>query len=177
MERIGIAYNLPSRDALIELIKRSYPERKINAQHLEFGDMYSDPTPEEPGRTFVEMVDTITRQKEWYVYRRLNLGIVLRDHTTISLEGLISPKRIVEALNLVAGLYLNATDVIMDDVLLAPKGYSFTYRMKALPESYVWYGGLSIQVVSLSFPDGARMLENGGARLVENGDFRFLESF
>jgi hypothetical protein len=169
-------YDLPSRQALVRLIQEIRPRFGLTEATARFEKPFLAPTPTSPGRTFIEVENTDINCKKPFVYRRLDFGIALKEPVEISLSGAVTPKAIVEEINRVRGMYIGPEDTSMAIVQLAPVGMSFTYRLKARPDSLVWYGEADVNITSLSIPDDARLMENGDPRLLEDGSYRLMES-
>lgn len=169
-------YDLPSREALIRLINETYPDYELGDDTTEFNAPFFAPTSSIPGRTYIEAEATLLNRKHWFVYRRLDLGVTFPHVLTISVAGVITPRKIVEEVNRVYNMRFDPTDVRMDDFPLAPSGYSVTYRLRALPGSYVWFGSALIDVNAIDVPLNVRVSEEGVYRLSEEGTIRLMEN-
>lgn len=169
-------YDLPPFRAMVRLIQETYPAFKLTEENAKFSDVFFDPTPDIPGRTFVQVENTILNVKESYVYRRLDLGITFSLGLNIAVNGAITPRSIAEEINRSHGMALDKTDVSWSNIPLVPIGGSVVYRMRALPGSHVWYGETLVTVVPASIPVNARRFEDGQVRYTEDGTIRILET-
>jgi hypothetical protein len=175
-------YDLPSFEAFIELIRRDRPSEEINPDMLVFGDFFFSPTEEEPGRSFIEMTNLLTGKKRWFVWRRLDINVVLREYTLdnepyvrINLTGEITTAKIVNEINRQFNMHLNHDDVAVSHKPLTTNTVS-VWTMYMLPNSYAYYGYVPIYVNTTPDELGLRLLEDGTVRLLENGTPRRLES-
>ncbi|MGB2135618.1 MAG: hypothetical protein ACPHYG_06460, partial [Flavobacteriales bacterium] len=168
-------YNLPSRQALIRLIKETNPRFNLKEKYAHFEPPHFAPTDSVPGRTFIEVEQTDLNLKRWYVYRRLDFAVTFRNGINIKLEAPVTSRRIVEEINRTRNMALTEADVALNDQALTQPGMPATWTMKAKPESYVWFGEVSVYVEPLDRPANIRLLEDGSARLIESGKYRLLE--
>lgn len=172
-------YDLPSFEALVRLVQETKPQWNVRAGFVKFGDLYASPTPELPGRTFIEMEDLYNQTKYWFVYRRLNFALVSSlPKAKITIHGKATPKSIAEEINRSRKMFLGPQDVDFSNEDVAHGRTTFTYTLKALPLSYVYYGqtDLTIEVIANTTVENARLLEDGSYRLLEDGTIRVLES-
>lgn len=170
-------YDRPSFQALVELARREKPNDQIEEGFVLFGDMFFGPTEGTPGRTFIEMFNQKTQLKRWFVFRRLDFNRVLGPNPTITLIGKITPANIAKEINRSREMYLDYTDVDFGSEVLADGSEPFTYVLKALPGSYVYYGQATITVNAIPVQDGVRLLEDGTERTLEDGTTpRLLET-
>lgn len=182
MTDIRFPYDLTSREALVELIRRDRPHDWIVDENLTFGDMFSSPTDDEPGRTFIEMTNRGTGKKRWLSYRRLDIELVLREytpaqqsHVNITLSGAITSAKILAEINRVFNMHLDHEDVSVNDQRLT-NGLDVVYTLQIIPTSLAYYGYVPIYVNTTPYQLGYRLLEDGEERLLENGQPRRLES-
>lgn len=181
MADIRFPYDLPSYDALIELIRRERPGEDILKDFLVFGDMFFAPTDEEPGRTYIEMTNLRNGKKRWFVYRRLDINPVLREYTlaeepyvSIELDGEITSAKILAEINRKFKMHLNHDDVEVSNKPLTADNNA-VYTMYMLPGSYAYYGFVTIYVNTTPDAFAHRLLEDGTVRLLEDGTPRLLE--
>lgn len=168
-------YNMPGHEALVQLINDTYPHYQMRPRTTVFSKPFFTPITTIPGRTFIEAEATERNALFWFVYRRLDLGVTFAETPTIYIEGEITPRKIAEELNRTHGMNFSDRDVVWVDIPVVPLGQSVFYRLRALSDSYVWFGEAIIDVMPLGIPTDARLLENGAVRLMENGDFRLME--
>lgn len=181
MADIRFPYDLPSYDALVELIRRERPSEDIQKDFLIFGDMFFAPTDEEPGRTYIEMTNLRTGKKRPFVYRRLDINPVLRQYTLaeepyigIEIDGEITSAKILAEINRKFKMHLNHDDVEVSNKPLTAEDNT-VYTMYMLPKSYAYYGFISIYVNTTPDALNHRLLEDGTVRLMEDGRERLLE--
>lgn len=170
-------YNMTSRAALVELVRRVENQPDLRDQDVTFEDIFFSPTEVEPGRTFIEMVNRLTQIKDWFVYRRLNLSdpACLGTDLAIKIIGDPSPAIIAEEVNRVMGMNLGPDDVSFSTDYIPVSNGEFEYEMRAMTGSYVYYGKTTIKVTVLQSSRWTRFLENGMIRYLEDGIPRQLE--
>lgn len=169
--------DVSSRSAMIRIIDETFPQLGVATQSVAFDEPYFSPTIADPGRTFVAM--EILDLNQWYQFRytRIDLAVIGEQvgEFDIPVEGDITPRKIIEALNAALGLQLNSDDVNMSDGVVAPEGLTIKYRVRAKPGSLVWYGSHVVRVTPDNIPENARLMEDGSIRTLETGDSRLLE--
>lgn len=170
-------YNMPSRAALVELIRRDEDRPNLRDQDVTFEDIFFSPTAVEPGRTYIEMVDRLTQIKDWFVFRRLNLADpnCLGASVSIKIIGDPTPAVIAEEVNRVMGMTFGPDDVSFSTDFIPVSNGEFEYEMQALTGSYAYFGKTIIKVTVLQSSRWTRFLENGRIRYLENGIPRELE--
>lgn len=170
-------YNLPGRQALVRLINETYPSYRLDVAYTDFKPPFFSPTIQTPGRTFIQAENTEINADFWFVFRRLDLGILFPQNVEILVDGVITPRKIVEEINRSYDMSFDEEDVLMSNTQLVPLGHSAFYRMRSKAGSFVWYGSALIEVGPLHPPENARTLEDGVTfRFLENGDLREMES-
>lgn len=168
-------YDLPSRDALVRLIQET-TQSTITAETVTFEDMFFAPLQSVPGRTYIEMINTRTQRKEWYVFRRLDIKKVFGDTAVFRLMGRPSPASIAIEINRALNMQLGPDDISFSTALIELNGETVVkYMLRAMTGSYAYYGEVEITLEILSVSPYARVLEDGGIRLNENGGIRELE--
>lgn len=168
-------YDMPSFDALVKLVQDTKPTWRVETGFVGFGDIFHSPTPDVPGRTYIEMENKLVQKKHWFIYRRLDLAIVLGATPTITIMGTATPRAIAEEINRSRGMYLTGDDVDFSKEVLGGKLSTFTYTLKAKPGSFVYYGQTTVTVNIATVSPYARYLEDGSVRLDESGEVRELE--
>jgi hypothetical protein len=168
-------YDMPSFDALVKLVQDTKPTWRVETGFVGFGDIFHSPTPDVPGRTYIEMENKLTQKKSWFKYRRLDLAIVLGSTPTITVLEAATPRVIAEEINRSRGMLLTDADVDFSDEVLGGKLSTFTYTLKAKPGSFVYYGQTTVTVNIATVSPYARYLEDGSVRLDESGEVRELE--
>jgi len=170
-------YNMPSREALLELIRRDENRPDLRDQDVTFEDIFFSPTEVEPGRTYIEMVDRLTQIKDWFVFRRLNLADpkCLGTDVSIKIIGDPTPAAIAEEVNRVMGMTFGPADVSFSTDFIPVSNGEFEYEMHALTGSYAYFGKTIIKVTVLQSSRWTRFLENGRIRYLEDGIPRELE--
>jgi hypothetical protein len=170
-------YNLPSREALVELVRRSTNRPDLKDEYVTFEDLFFSPTIVEPGRTSIEMIDRVTSQKEWFEFRRLELSNnrCLGPLVSIKIMGDPTPANIAAEINRSRKMKFGPSDVSFSDELIPVMGTTFEYIMPALSGSYVFYGSTKVQVEVLPISQWTRYLENGAIRYTQEGVARELE--
>lgn len=169
-------YDLPSREALIRLIQETYPSLNVKMHNSTVELPYFSPTINTPGRTFVEVHLNNKEQPLVFVYRRLDLDTALNSPSVI-VEGAITPRAIAERLNESRGMSFGPDDVSFSEVELGEEGEQITYRMKALPQSLVWYGETTVTANSATSGENTRVTESGDdIRVTEDGETRRIEN-
>lgn len=181
MAEFRFPYDLPSYDALVELIRRDRPDEDIQKEFLVFGDFFFAPTDEEPGRTYIEMTNLRNGKKRWFVYRRLDIQPVLREYTLdsepyirIDLGGEITTAKIVAEINRKFKMHLDHNDVEVSYKPLTTNANT-VYTLYMLPGSYAYYGYVPIYVNTTPDEFAYRLLEDGTVRLLEDGTRRRME--
>jgi hypothetical protein len=175
-------FDLPSRQALVELIRRDRPSEELLDDYVLFEDMYFSPSEEEPGRTYIEMTNLRTGKKRPFLFRRLDIAQILREYTAedepfvrIELDGTITSAKVVAEINRKFNMHLNHDDV---EVSYQPmtKHNATVYTLIMLGTSFAYYGWVPIYVNTTPEELGLRLLEDGTVRLLENGITRRLEN-
>lgn len=170
-------YNMQSREALVELVRRSENKPDLKDDLVTFEDIFFAPSVLEPGRTYIELVDKVTQTKEWFVYRRLNLAdpYCLGETLSIKIIGDPSPYAIATEVNRVMGMTFGPSDVSFSmDYIPVPDGI-FEYEMQAFTGSYAYFGKTKIKVEVLHSSRYTRFLQDGRIRYLEDGIARELE--
>lgn len=170
-----IPFNLTSRQALIELIRKTHPRLNLVEKYARFDPPYHAPTEDFPGRTFIEVEQTDRNLKRWYVYRRLDFNVKFLGQINIKLASPITPRRIVEEINRSRGMCITDEDVELNDTPIETSGHNVLWTMEALPNSYRWVGSVPVSVEPLDRPTNVRLTEDGAVRLNEDGSYRLLE--
>lgn len=170
-------YNLPSREALVELIRRSENKPNLKDDQVTFEDLFYSPTIAEPGRSFIEMIDRSTGYKSWYEFRRLELSNprCLGPIVNIKIQGEPTPASIAAEVNRSRRMNFGPSDVSFSEEIIPVMGNTFEYEMVALSGSYVFFGSTRIFVEVIPTSQWSRYLENGMVRYTENGTTRELE--
>lgn len=170
-------YNLPSREALVELVRRSENRPTLKDDNITFEDLFFSPTQVEPGRSYIEMIDRATSHKDWFEFRRLDLASpkCLGPVVSIKVQGEPTPANIAAEVNRSRLMKFGPSDVSFSDELLPVTGTTFEYMLVALAGSYVFYGQTKILVELLPVSQWTRYVESGGIRYTEDGVNRELE--
>lgn len=170
-------YNMPSRAALVELVRRSENRPNLRDQDVTFEDIFFSPSQLEPGRTYIEMVDRLAQKKYWYVYRRLNLGdpACLGQDLNIKIMGDPTPAAIAAEVNRSMGMTFGPDDVSFSTDYIPVTEGRFEYEMHAMTGSYAYFGKTRLIVDVIPASRLTRYLENGRIRYLENGIQRLLE--
>lgn len=170
-------YNMPSRAALVELVRRQNNLPNLRDQDVTFEDIFFTPTEVEPGRTQIEMINRVTQLKSWFLYRRLNLADrdCLGTDLAIKIIGDPTPKAIATEINRVMGMTFGPDDVSFSDEFIPVSNGEFEYELTAMSGSYVYFGKTKIKVTVLQSSRWTRFLENGRIRYLEDGIARELE--
>lgn len=171
-------YNLPSRAALCRLIREKPIYRNIKDDQVTFEDMYHSPVEGVPGRTFIEMVNLTDQIKSWFVFRRLDLKIALKQDSQITIQYPPTPRAIAEEINRSRGLTLGPDDISFSDTIIANVGTNFKYTVQAMLGSYVYFGDCTLEIEVITKAGGERLLETasgGFPRILEDGTLRVLE--
>lgn len=170
-------YNLPSREALVELIRRSEKRPSLKDNLVTFEDMFYSPTTVEPGRTSIEMVDLQSGFKKWFDYRRLDLGNprCLGPLINLKVMGEPTPAKIAEEINRSRKMTFGPSDVSFSEEIIPYKGDTFEYDLVALTGSYAYYGKTKIMIEVIPTSQWTRYLENGSIRYTEAGIDREIE--
>jgi len=173
-----VEYNIESLDALIEQIKLDNPGLAIDKRYVEFGDMYADPTPAEPGRTFIEMTNLLTKHKDWYAYRRLDIALVPRMRTDMPLrvKTPITAQSIVNELNRARGMALSKIDLNLSTHLTEEQCSPFVYPLEILGTSPRYYGKINLNISPIVVNEQIMRMEDDTLMQEENGTFMLLEN-
>lgn len=171
-------YNLPSREALVELIRRSTKRPELKDDLVTFEDLYFTPTLLEPGYTSIEMIDRQTSHKDWFEFRRLDLKDprCLGPVVNIKIQGDPTPEAIALEINRARNMKFDASDLSFSDEQLPVFGTTFEYELVAMSGSYVYYGSTLVQVEILPTTLWTRYLEDGSIRYTEDDITRELEN-
>jgi hypothetical protein len=161
-------YNLPSREALVRLAREDTNE-DIQSEHVNFEDMFFSPRPEIPGRTFIEMVNNRTKHKFWFVYRRLDMALVIGPNAHFKIDGLPTPANIAHEINRSRNMTFGPDDISFSNTVINATDDIFTYRLKAMTGSYAYFGEVDIEIELVGGNQYARFLETGEYRLTEAG--------
>ena len=167
-------YNMKSRAALVELI-RITEKMDIADDLITFEDIVYSPTPQEPGRTYIEMIDLRINYKYWYAYRRLELNKVIQPRYSITLTQRPTPSAIVNEINRSLDMNFGPDDTSFSNTVLTTSNESFIYTMKAFAGSYAYCGTVDILVNQAIAELKIREEEDGTIRLTEAGIIRRLE--
>lgn len=170
-------YNLPSREALVELVRRSENRPDLRDNFVTFEDLFFSPTLVEPGRTYIEMVDLITSHKDWFEFRRLDLADnrCLGPTINIIVQGNATPANIALEINRSRKMSFGESDVSFSDEVIAYTGDSFDYDFTALSGSYAYYGTTKVKVTVVPTSQWTRYTESDLIRYTEVGVERELE--
>lgn len=170
-------YNLPSREALVELIRRSERRPNLKDDYVTFEDLYFTPTTAEPGYTTIEMIDKIADFKSWFEFRRLDLSNprCLGPVVNIKIQGDPTPEAIAKEINRSRNMKFDPSDLSFSDEQIPVFGDTFTYVLRALSGSYVYYGETIVNVEILPISRWTRYLEDGCIRYTEDDITRELE--
>lgn len=170
-------YNLPSREALVELVRRSENRPDLRDNYVTFEDLFFSPSLLEPGRTYIEMVDLITSHKDWFEFRRLYFADprCLGPQISIIVQGNATPANIALEINRSRKMMFGESDVSFSDELIPFTGNSFDYEFTALSGSYAYYGTTKVNVTIVPTNRWTRYMENSGIRYTEEGAERELE--
>lgn len=169
-------YDLPSREAMVRLIQETFPKFGLEKRYAKLGRPFFQPTADIPGRTFIEVENTIKNVKANYVYRRLDLGVTFPNGLEIAVTGPITPRSVAQEINRAYEMQFGPEDVPYFDFMLVPIGISVVYRMRALSDSLVWFGDVLVTVHPADIPSNARLLEDGRVRYLEDGEVRIMEA-
>lgn len=164
-------FNLPSREALVELVRRSEKMPDLKDEYVTFEDLSFSPTELEPGRSFIELIDRVTSHKFWYEFRRLNLSDprCLGPLVSIKVQGDPTPANIAREINRSRKMNFGEADVSFSEELLPVQGTTFEYDFTALSGSYVFFGATKIQVELIPISQWTRYIESGTVRWLEDG--------
>lgn len=172
-------YNMLSRAALVELVRRVENDPDLRDDDVTFEDIFFSPTELEPGRTYIEMVNRLTKIKDWFVFRRLNLSdpYCLGTDLAIKIIGDLTPAAIAEEVNRSMGMSFGPDDVDFstDFIPGADGNGEYEYEMHALTGSYGYFGKTTIKVTVVQSTRWTRFLESGRIRYLEDGIARELE--
>lgn len=170
-------YNMPSRAALVKLIRDDENRPNLRDEDVSFEDIFFSPSQLEPGRTYIEMVDRLTQVKDWFVFRRLNLSdpACLGTELSIKIIGDPTPAAIAAEVNRSMNMTFGPDDVSFSTDFIPVSDGIFEYEMNAMMGSYAYFGKTTIQVQVLQSSRFTRFLEDGRIRYLENGVQRELE--
>lgn len=170
-------YNLPSEEALVELVRRDMGRPNLKDEYITFEDLFFSPTEVEPGRTYVEMIDQQTNHKDWFEFRRLNLSDqrCLGPVVSIKVLGDPTPANIAAEINRSRKMPFGPGDISFSDELLPVQDTSFEYDLIALTGSYVYFGQTKVLVEIIPVSQWTRYLQAGSIRYTEEGVTRELE--
>ena len=128
-------YNLPSREALVELIRRSTNRPNLKDNYITFEDLFFSPTTLEPGRTLVEMIDRETSVKDWFEFRRLELSNArcLGPLVSVKIQGEPTPANIAKEINRARRMPFGPSDVSFSDEVLPVVAISFISSKVKVP--------------------------------------------
>lgn len=170
-------YNMPSRAALVKLVREDQNKPELKDQDVTFEDIFFSPTEVEPGRTFIEMIDRTIQIKDWFVYRRLNLSdpACLGPLVSIKIIGDPSPAAIAKEINRSFGMTFGPDDVSFSDEYIPVSNGEFEYELRALTGSYAYFGKTRVMVKVIQSSRWTRFLEDGRIRYLEDGIPRELE--
>lgn len=170
-------YNLPSREALVELVRRSENRPNLKDDMVTFEDLFFSPTMPEPGRSYIEMIDRTTSHKDWFEFRRLDLENprCLGPLVNIKIMGDPTPAAIVEEINRCRRMPFGPSDLNMSDELVPTTSNTFEYDLIALSGSYAYYGKTKVMVEVIPVSQYTRYLEQGNIRYTEDGITRERE--
>ena len=167
-------YNMRSREALVELIRQT-EDLTLSDDLVTFEDIVYSPTQQEPGRTFIEMIDLRVNHKYWYAYRRLELDKALPLNYVITLTQRPTPAAIVNEINRSLGMNFGPDDTSFSNTILTTENTPFVYRMVAFAGSYAYCGAVNILVNQAIAESDIREEEDGTIRLEEDGIIRRKE--
>lgn len=170
-------YNMPSREALVELVRRSENRPNLRDDYITFEDLFFSPTALEPGRTYIEMIDLLTSHKDWYEFRRLDFADnrCLGPAISIIVQGEATPANIALEINRSRKMKFGESDVSFSDELIPYTGNTFDYDFTALSGSYAYYGTTKVRVTVVPTSKWTRYTENGRIRYTEAGIEREIE--
>lgn len=167
-------YNMRSREALVELIRITH-DGTLEDNLVTFEDIVYSPTSQEPGRTYIEMIDLRVNHKYWYAYRRLELDKVLPLNYSVTLTQRPTAAAIVNEINRGLNMNFGPDDTSFSNTLLTTTSEPFIYKMVAFSGSYAYCGAVNILVNQAIDETNVREEEDGTIRLEENGIIRRLE--
>lgn len=170
-------YNMPSREALVELVRRSTGRTDLKDDYITFEDLFFSPTVVEPGRSYIEMIDRQTSHKDWFEFRRLNLSDTrcLGPVVNIKIMGDPTPENIAMEINRSRKMSFGPSDLSFSDELIPVIGNLFEYDLIALTGSYAYFGKTKIIVEVIPVSQWTRYTELGKIRYTEAGLNRELE--
>lgn len=170
-------YNMPSRQALVELVRRSQNRPDLKDEYITFEDLFFSPTEVEPGRSYIEMIDKITSHKDWFEFRRLELSDrrCLGPLVSIKVMGDPTPASIALEINRARRMTFGPSDVSFSEEVIPVIGTTFEYEFTALTGSYAYIGKTLVQVEVIPVSQWTRYLEAGTIRYTEEGVTRELE--
>lgn len=170
-------YDRPSREALVELVRRDENRPDLRDDYVTFEDLFFSPTVVEPGRTYIEMIDLISSVKRWFEFRRLDLADrrCLGPQISIRVQGDATPANIAAEINRSRKMEFGPSDVSFSDELIPHTGTTFEYDLVALTGSYAYFGTTKVLVEVIPTSRWSRYKEDGGIRYTEEGVERELE--
>lgn len=170
-------YNLPPREALVELVRRSENRPDLRDEFITFEDLFFSPTAPEPGRTYIEMIDRLSGHKSWFEYRRLDLSNprCLGPVVNIKVQGAPTPASIATEINRSRKMNFGPSDVSFSDEIIPTTSTNFEYDLVALSGSYVFYGKTKIIVEVIPTSQWTRYTEDDVVRYTEAGIEREIE--
>lgn len=170
-------YNLPSREALVELVRRSNKRPNLKDEYVTFEDMFFSPTEVEPGRTYIEMIDRETSHKDWFEFRRLDFADTRCFGPSLSIKvmGEPTPANIALEINRSFLRKLGPSDVSFSEELIPVIGNTFEYDFTALTGSYVYFGTTKVLVEIIPVSQWTRYTEAEKIRYTEDDITRELE--
>lgn len=170
-------YDMPSREALVELVRQSRNRPDLRDNFVTFEDLFFSPTLVEPGRTYIEMIDLITSHKEWFEFRRLDLSDrrCLGPQISIRVQGDATPANIAEEINRSRMMVFGPSDISFSDELIPHTGNTFEYDLTAMSGSYVYYGSTKVIVEVIPVSKWTRYKEDSGIRYTEEAIEREIE--
>lgn len=170
-------YNLPSRVALVVLIRRLTNRPNLKDEDVSFEDIFFSPTEVEPGRTYIEMVDRSVQYKDWFVFRRLNLAdpACLGNELAITIVGDPTPAAIAREINRSMGMTFGPDDISFSEEYIPVSNGNFNYELRAMTGSYAYFGVTTINVKVVQSSRWNRYLQDGLIRYLQDGTPRQLE--
>lgn len=168
-------FGLKSREALVVLHQRTYPKDNIKSETVEFGDMYGDPTPTEPGRTFIELDNKLTRIKRWSAYWRLDIAQVVKSTGALRVKTPITTANIIAEINRSRNMFLTAYDFNLSDTEISDGSAVFDVKLPVLSSSYMYYGELDLTISPVTVDPNIMRQEDNVLMLQEDGTFMLLE--
>ncbi|AEH03585.1 virion structural protein [Pseudomonas phage PhiPA3] len=168
-------YNLPSREALVRLIRETSKHTGIQSDYVSFEDLFYSPTAQVPGRTYIEMEDHIGAVKDWFVFRRLDMATVLGNNTILQLTEAPTPAAVATEINRSRNMQFGPDDLSFSTDVIPHSENEFIYTVRAMTGSYAYYGSVDVTIRLVGGSPYARVLEDGTFRYTEDGNLRELE--